>query len=111
VLLDGAAAVTLAWAVLGGLVAGLACLLPAHAAEARILRRERFSGLRTSAFAAAKATVLLPVLALADLLILVVPAIAGRLPAGFGPAYLAVLLSSAIGLAVALAVPAVAARR
>jgi ABC-type multidrug transport system ATPase subunit len=108
--LDGAAAVTLAWAVLGGLVAGLACQLPARAAEAGILRRERFSGLRTGAFAAAKATVLLPVLALADVLILAVPVIAGRLPAGFGPAYLAVLLSSVAGLAVALAVPAVAAR-
>jgi hypothetical protein len=109
--LDGAAAVTLAWAVLGGLVAGLACQWPARAAEAAILRRERFSGLRTGAFVAAKATVLLPVLALADVLILAVPAIAGRLPAGFGPAYLAVLLSSAAGLAVALAVPAVASRR
>lgn len=109
--LDGTAAVTLAWAVLGGLVAGLASQLPARAAEAGILRRERFSGLRTGAFAAAKATVLLPVLALADVLILAVPAIAGRLPAGFGPAYLAVLLSSAVGLAIALAVPAVAARR
>jgi ABC-type multidrug transport system ATPase subunit len=109
--LDGAAAVTLAWAVLGGLVAGLACLLPARAAEAGILRRERFSGLRTGAFAAAKATVLLPVLALADVLILAVPAIAGRLPAGFGPAYLAVLLSSAVGLAIAIALPVLAARR
>ncbi len=107
--LDGAAAVTLAWAVLGGLVTGLACQLPARAAEAGILRRERFSGLRTSAFAAAKVTVLLPVLALTAAAILAVPAIAGRLPGGFGPAYLAVLLSSVVGLAIALAVTAVAA--
>ena len=109
--LDGAAAVTLAWAVLGGLVTGLACQLPARAAEAAILRRERFSGLRTGAFAAAKATVLLPVLALTAAAILAVPAIAGRLPAGYGPAYLAVLVSSVVGLAIALAVPALAARR
>ena len=109
--LDGAAAVTLAWAVLGGLVTGLACQFPERAAEAGILRRERFSGLRTGAFAAAKATVLLPVLALTAVLILAVPAIAGRLPAGYGPAYLAVLLSSVVGLAIALAVPALAARR
>jgi len=108
--LDGAAAVTLAWAVLGGLVTGLACQLPARAAEAAILRRERFSGLRTGAFAAAKATVLLPVLALTAAAILAVPAIAGRLPGGFGPAYLAVLLSSVAGLAIALAVPVAAAR-
>jgi ABC-type multidrug transport system ATPase subunit len=109
--LDGAAAVTLAWAVLGGFVVGLACQLPARAAEAAILRRERFSGLRTGAFVAAKATVLLPVLALADALILAVPALAGRLPAGLGPAYLAVLLSSAAGLAIAIALPVLAARR
>lgn len=108
--LDGAAAVTLAWAVLGGLVTGLACLLPERAAEAGILRRERFSGLRTGAFAAAKATVLLPVLALTTAAILAVPAIAGRLPAGYGPAYLAVLLSSVVGLAVALAMTVLAAR-
>jgi hypothetical protein len=108
--LDGAAAVTLAWAVLGGLVTGLACLLPERAAEAGILRRERFSGLRTGAFAAAKATVLLPVLALTTAAILAVPAIAGRLPAGYGPAYLAVLLSSVVGLASALAMTVIAAR-
>ncbi len=109
--LDGAAAVTLAWAVLGGFVVGLACQLPARAAGAAILRRERFSGLRTGAFIAAKGTVLLPVLALTDLLILAVPALAGRLPAGLGPAYLAVLLSSAAGLAIAIALPVLAARR
>jgi ABC-type multidrug transport system ATPase subunit len=109
--LDGAAAVTLAWAVLGGLVTGLAVQLPDRAAETGILRRERFSGLRTSAFAAAKATVLLPALALTAVAILAVPAIAGRLPGGFGPAYLAVLVSSAVGLAIALAVTAVAAYR
>jgi hypothetical protein len=40
-----------------------------------------------------------------------VPAAAGRLPGGFGPAYLAAAVSSAIGLAAALAVAAVAARR
>jgi hypothetical protein len=109
--LDGRGAVTLAWAVLGGLAAGLAYQLPARAAEAGILRRERFAGLSTGAFAAAKVTVLLPLLALADVLILAVPAIDDHLTAGFGPAYLAVLLSSLIGLAIALAVPVVAARR
>ena len=45
--LDGRGAVTLAWAVLGGVVAGLAYQLPARAAEAGILRRERFAGLST----------------------------------------------------------------
>ena len=109
--LDGRGAVTLAWAVLGGLVAGLAYQLPARSAEAGILRRERFAGLSTGAFVLAKVTVLLPLLALADVLILAVPAIDDHLAAGFGPAYLAVLLSSLAGLAVALAAPVVAARR
>jgi ABC-type multidrug transport system ATPase subunit len=109
--LDGRGAVTLAWAVLGGLAVGLAYQLPPRGAEAGILRRERFAGLTTGAFVLAKVTVLLPLLALADLLILAVPAIDDHLTAGFGPAYLAVLLSSLAGLAIALAVPIVAARR
>ena len=83
--LDGPAAVTLAWAVLGGLAAGLAYELPARGAEAGVLRRERFAGLSTAVFVLAKAAVLLPVLALADALILAVPAIeppAGRVRPG-----------------------------
>jgi ABC-type multidrug transport system ATPase subunit len=101
--LNGPAAVTLAWAVLGGLVTGLASELPARAAESGVLRRERFAGLSTRAFIAAKAIVLLPVLAAADALILAVPALADRLQAGFGMSYLAVLAASAIGLAAATA--------
>jgi ABC-type multidrug transport system ATPase subunit len=103
--LDGRGAVTLAWAVLGGLIAGLAYQLPARAAEAGILRRERFAGLSTGVFVLAKVTVLLPLLALADVLILAVPAIDHHLTAGYGIAYLAVLLSSLAGLAIALAAP------
>jgi ABC-type multidrug transport system ATPase subunit len=109
--LDGRGAVTLAWAVLGGLVVGLAYQLPARTAEAGILRRERFAGLSTGAFVLAKVTVLLPLLALANVLILTVPAFDHHLTAGFGPAYLAVLLSSLAGLAIALAMPVLAARR
>ena len=101
--LNGPAAVTLAWAVLGGLVTGLASELPARAAESGVLRRERFAGLSTRAFIAAKAIVLLPVLAAADALILAVPALADRLQAGFGMSYLAVLAASVIGLAAATA--------
>ena len=93
--LDGAAAVTLAWVVLGGLVTGLAYELPLLGTESGVLRRERFAGLSTAVFVLAKAAVLLPVLALADALILVVPAIAGRLQDGFGPAYLTVACASA----------------
>jgi ABC-type multidrug transport system ATPase subunit len=109
--LDGPAAVTLAWAVLGGLAAGLAYELPAGRTESGVLRGEVFSGLSTAAFAAAKAAVLLPALAVADAVILAVPAIAGRLQGGFGPAYLATAISSVIGLAAALAVTVISARR
>jgi ABC-type multidrug transport system ATPase subunit len=101
--LDGPAAVTLAWAVLGGLAAGLAYQLPTRGPERGVLRRERFAGLSTAAFVAAKAAVLLPLLAVADALILMVPAIADRLQAGFGLSYLAVFIASAIGLAAATA--------
>jgi hypothetical protein len=76
-----------------------------------MLRGEASSGLSTAAFTAAKATVLLPLLAVADALILTVPAAAGRLPGGFGPAYLATALASALGLAAALVVVVVTARR
>jgi ABC transport system ATP-binding/permease protein len=109
--LDGPAAVTLAWAVLGGLAAGLAYELPDGGTESGVLRGETFSGLSRAMFVLSKAAVLLPVLAIADALILAVPAIAGRLQAGFAAAYLAVLIASAVGLAAALAVPVLSARR
>src|SRR6201996_4021352 len=48
--LDGPVAVTLAWAVLGGLATGLAYELPARGQQAGVLRRERFAGLSTAAF-------------------------------------------------------------
>jgi ABC-type multidrug transport system ATPase subunit len=109
--LDGPAAVTLAWAVLGGLAVGLAYQLPARGTESGVLRAEVFPGLSAAAFVLAKAAVLLPVLAIADALILAVPAAAGRLQGGFGLAYLAAAVSSAIGLAAALALEVIAARR
>ncbi len=80
--LDGPAAVTLAWAVLGGLAVGLAYQLPARGAESGVLRAEVFPGLSAAAFVLAKAAVLLPVLAIADALILAVPAAAAACQAG-----------------------------
>ena len=109
--LDGPAAVTLAWAVLGGLAVGLAYQLPARGTDSGVLRGEVFPGLSAAAFVSAKAAVLLPFLAIADALILAVPAAAGRLAGGFGPAYLAAAVSSVIALAAALAVAVIVARR
>jgi len=108
--LDGSAAVTLAWAVLGGLAAGLAYELPDGRVETTVLRGETYSGLRRAVFVLAKAAVFVPVLAIADAVILAVPAADGRLQAGFGPAYLAVLIASVVGLAAALTAPVIAAR-
>ena len=99
--LDGHAAVTLAWAVLGGLVTGVAYELPVRATQAGVLRRERFSGLSTPAFLTAKAIVLLPALAIADVLILAIPGMADRLQLGFGLSYAAVFAASVAGLAAA----------
>jgi hypothetical protein len=99
--LDGRAAVTLAWAILGGLATGVAYEFPWRATEAGVLRRERFSGLSTAAFLTAKAIVLLPVLALADVLILAIPGMADRLQLGFGLSYLAVFAASVAGLTAA----------
>lgn len=109
--LDGPAAVTLAWVVLGGLAVGLAYELPESGTDAGEMRGETSSGLSGILFILAKAAVLLPVAAIADALILAVPAGADRLQAGFSVAYLAVLIASAVGLAAALAVSALAARR
>ena len=101
--LNGPAAVTLAWAVLGGLATGVAYELPARGPESSVLRRERFAGLSTAAFLTAKAAVLLPALAVADAVILALPALADRLQAGFGLSYLAVFCASLVGLAAATA--------
>ena len=101
--LDGPAAVTLAWAVLGSLVTGLAYGLPKRAPEAGMLRRERFAGVSVPVFLAAKAALLVPALAAASLIILAVPASAARLQAGFEVSYLAVFAASLIGLAAAAA--------
>jgi ABC-type multidrug transport system ATPase subunit len=109
--LDGPVAVTLAWVVLGGLAAGLAYQLTDRSTERGLLRGERVSGLRPVAFILAKTAVLLPLLALADALILAVPEIAGRLRDGFGPAYLAAGCASLAGLACAFTVTVWPARR
>jgi ABC-type multidrug transport system ATPase subunit len=97
--LDGPAIVCLAWAVAAAVGTGVAYGLAAVHAESGVLRRERFAGLSYGAIIGAKALIMVPALAIADLLILAVPGIDGRLTAGFVPAYLALLLASAIGLA------------
>jgi len=74
---------------------------PGCAREAAVLRRERSTGVSVPAFLTAKAAVLLPLLAVADLLTLAVPAITNRLQSGFGLSYLEVFAASLVGLTAA----------
>jgi hypothetical protein len=98
----------LAWTVFGGFCIGLAYGLPQVRGELGGLRAERFRGLSATGYVLAKLAVLLPALAAADAIILAVPAGFGRLPQGYGPAYLTLLLSSAVALALALLLSAAA---
>jgi hypothetical protein len=80
--------------------------------ELGTLRAERFCGLNPGAYVLAKAAVLMPPLAIADALILLVPALARRLHgAGYGPVYVTLLLSSAVALGLGLLLSAVAPAR
>jgi ABC-type multidrug transport system ATPase subunit len=96
-------AACMAWAALGVFAAGLAYGLPQIRSEAGVLRAERFAGLSSASYVLSKLAVLLPVIAAGDALILLVPALSGRLPAGgYGTAFALLLLSSAVALALAL---------
>jgi hypothetical protein len=89
--------------VLGGFGIGLAYGLLQARGEPGVLRAERFAGLSAGAYIAARLAVLLPLLAAADAVALAVPAACGRLPHGYGPAYLTMLLGSAVALTLATA--------
>jgi ABC-type multidrug transport system ATPase subunit len=99
--LDGHAAAS-AWLVAGGFGLGLGYGLPQVRDELGVLRAERFAGLNSTAYVLAKAAVVLPVLAVADAIVLTVPAACSRVPAGYGAFYLTMLLSSAVAYFLAL---------
>ena len=97
------------WAVFGGFFVGLAYGVPQIRPEVGALRAERFSGLSSGAYVLAKATVLIPPLAVADAVVLLVLALAGRLQhAGYGPVFVTLLLSSVVALALGLLISAAA---
>jgi len=100
---DGAAAGS-AWLMLGGFGLGLAYGLSEVREETGALGAERYAGLSATAYVLAKAAVFLPALAVADAIALLVPAASGKLPHGYGPSYVTLLLSSAVALALALLV-------
>jgi ABC-2 type transporter len=91
-----------AWVVIGGFGIGLAYGLPQVRAEFGVLRAERFAGLNASSYVLAKLAILLPALATADAIALLVPLAWARLPAGYGSSYLTLLLCSAVALGLAL---------
>ena len=95
------------WAVFGGFFVGLAYGLPQIRPELGMLRAERFCGLSPGAYVLAKAAVLVPPLAVADAVILLVPGLAGRLGGGYGPVFVTVLLSSAVAFGLGLLLSAV----
>jgi hypothetical protein len=100
------------WAVFGGFFLGLAYGLPQIRPEIGTVRAERFYGLSPSAYVLAKAAVLIPALAVADAVVLLVPGLAGRLHgAGYGPVFVTLLLSSAVALSLGLLLSAAAPAR
>jgi ABC-type multidrug transport system ATPase subunit len=97
------------WAVFGGFFVGLAYGVPQIRPEVGALRAERFSGLSPGAYVLAKAVVLIPPLAVADAIVLLVPGLWGRLhEGGYGPVFVTLLLSSAVALALGLLISAAA---
>jgi ABC-type multidrug transport system ATPase subunit len=97
------------WAVFGGFFVGLAYGVPQIRPEVGALRAERFSGLNPGAYVLAKAAVLVPPLAVADAIVLLVAGLSGRLDdGGYGPVFVTLLLSSAVALALGLLVSAAA---
>jgi ABC-type multidrug transport system ATPase subunit len=96
------------WAVFGGFFVGLAYGVPQIRPEAGALRAERFSGLSPGAYVLAKGAVLVPPLAVADAIVLLVPGLSGRLHGGYGPVFVTLLLSSLVALALGLLISAAA---
>ncbi len=96
------------WAVFGGFFIGLAYGAPQIRPEVGALRAERFCGLSSGAYVLAKAAVLIPLLAVADAIVLLVPGLAGRLHGGYGPVFATLLLSSVVALALGLLISAAA---
>ena len=97
------------WTVFGAFFIGLGYGLPLICTELGVLRRERFGGLGAGTYVLAKATVLLPVLAVADAVVLLVFSALGRLPEGlgFGAAFVTLLLTSATAFVLGLLISAV----
>jgi hypothetical protein len=102
----GTAAMILFWIAFGAFFFGLTYGLLQICTEIAVVRRERLTVLRLGPYVLAKATVLLPVLAAADALLLVVLRALNRLPATgwsvYGSLFATTVLASAAALALGL---------
>lgn len=96
------------WLAFGGFFFGLTYGLLQICGEFAVLRRERFAGLGPTAYVLSKVTVLLPLLALVDLVFLIVLRLLGRLPdtGDYGATFVTLLLSSAAALGLGLLISA-----
>jgi ABC-type multidrug transport system ATPase subunit/ABC-type multidrug transport system permease subunit len=96
------------WVAFGGFFFGLTYGLLQICGELGVLRRERFAGVGATAYVLAKVAALLPLLAFADLLFLIVLRALGRLPSSgdYGAVFVTLLLSSAAALGLGLLISA-----
>ncbi|WP_285472420.1 ATP-binding cassette domain-containing protein [Actinoplanes sp. NBRC 101535] len=91
------------WIAFGVFFFGLTYGLLQICTETAILRREVFAGVRRGPYLAAKVILLLPLLAVVDLLLLVVLRLLDRLPALTAADFAAVYVTAVLGSACALA--------
>ncbi|MFI2209702.1 ATP-binding cassette domain-containing protein [Streptomyces sp. NPDC020141] len=96
-------AMVLFWIAFGAFFFGLAYGLLQICAELAVVRRERLTALRLGPYLASKVTLLLPVLALADGLLLAVLRAGDRLPDAGAGVYASLFVTSALASAAGLA--------
>ncbi|MFF8024658.1 ATP-binding cassette domain-containing protein [Streptomyces sp. NPDC007896] len=99
----GSTAMIMFWIAFGAFFFGLTYGLLQICTELPVLRREWLAGLRIGPYVASKLTTMLPVLAVADVLLLVVLRALDRLPAAGWGAYGSLFVSSVLASAAALA--------
>ncbi|GGN80719.1 hypothetical protein GCM10011579_066550 [Streptomyces albiflavescens] len=99
----GSTAMIMFWIAFGAFFFGLTYGLLQICTELPVLRREWLAGLRIGPYVASKLTTMLPVLAVADALLLVVLRALDRLPSAGWGTYGSLFLSSVLASAAALA--------
>ncbi|MFD8420340.1 ATP-binding cassette domain-containing protein [Streptomyces sp. NPDC059466] len=99
----GSTAMIMFWIAFGAFFFGLTYGLLQICAELPVLRREWLAGLRIGPYLASKLTTMLPVLAVADALLLLVLRALDRLPAAGWTTYGSLFVSSVLASAAALA--------